>query len=193
MTPTFEDRLLDELQREVRLASAGTREEPGSRLAFPRARAGLGLAAAAGVAVTLVVLPGSGSSTAYAVEQGNDGTVRLTVAAPLDDATRNRLADDLAEAGVEVVRADEVPPDVTHVHCPDGEEADDVSVVPTEELDPEEWQETMELTLRPADVVVIDSVPGADGAADETRLAVVTEPDCDVDAVFDTVVPGSAE
>ncbi|WP_327312185.1 hypothetical protein [Streptomyces sp. NBC_01235] len=91
--PTFEDRLLDELKKEIELREAGTcrtgPSEVGSgrgrkrasvrRLLVPR-RIAFVAAACAVAWLGVAVVPGSpGDSAAYAVERHGDGTVELTV------------------------------------------------------------------------------------------------------------------
>ncbi|MER5214025.1 hypothetical protein ABT063_26495 [Streptomyces sp. NPDC002838] len=90
---TFEDRLLDELQREIELREAGVcRTGPAEvgtgdgkpkasvrRLFAPR-RIAVVAAACAAAWLATVVVPGSpADSTAYAVERHGDGRVTLTV------------------------------------------------------------------------------------------------------------------
>jgi hypothetical protein len=94
MRATFEDRLLDELKREIRLresaktgsgdARTGEREVKASLSRFltslaPR-RIAVVAAACAAAWLAAVVVPGSpADSTAYAVEPVGDGSVKLTV------------------------------------------------------------------------------------------------------------------
>ncbi|WP_051856306.1 hypothetical protein [Streptomyces sp. NRRL B-1347] len=113
-TQTFEDRLLEELQREARLQSAGAASRPAvvpvrRRLVTP-VRAGAVLAACAAATVTAIVVPGGeGGSSAYAVERLSGGQVRVTVNdLTLDISEQDALADKLRAAGVRV-SVDELP------------------------------------------------------------------------------------
>ncbi|WP_405726998.1 hypothetical protein OG607_23865 [Streptomyces sp. NBC_01537] len=95
-TKTFEDRLLDELLREVALAS-GDRPQPVRRRVTLR-RTALALAACAAAAVTVVLLPGGGATAAYAVEKNADGTVTVTGE---EFGDPQQLQDDLRAAGLD--------------------------------------------------------------------------------------------
>ncbi|MFI0816151.1 hypothetical protein ACH4TX_35590 [Streptomyces sp. NPDC021098] len=102
MNATFEERLLDELKREValRAAEAGPAPSVARRLVTPR-RVGFALAACGAAAAVAVALPGSSATPAYAVEKNPDGTVTLT----LDDINisgpeQRNLVRDLRESGV---------------------------------------------------------------------------------------------
>ncbi|MER5303006.1 MULTISPECIES: hypothetical protein [Streptomyces] len=115
-TQTFEDRLLEELQREVRLqdAGAGSRSAvvPVRRRFVTPVRAGAVLVACAAATVTAIVVPGGeGGSAAYAVERLSGGAVRVTVSdLTLDIGEQEALAGKLRAAGVRV-SVDEVPKD----------------------------------------------------------------------------------
>lgn len=78
--PTFEDRLLAELKREIESRREETAPAaPPRRLVTPRRFAVVALACAL-LGLTPVVAPGSPApSSAYAVEGNGDGTVKLTV------------------------------------------------------------------------------------------------------------------
>ncbi|MFD0417743.1 hypothetical protein [Streptomyces sp. NPDC127108] len=113
-TQTFEDRLLEELQREVRLQAAGAGSRPSvapvrRRILTPM-RAGAVLVACAAATVTAIVVPGGeGGGAAYAVERLSDGAVRVTVNdLTLDIEQQEALAAKLRAAGVRV-SVDEVP------------------------------------------------------------------------------------
>ncbi|MFD4529980.1 hypothetical protein ACFWP7_39975 [Streptomyces sp. NPDC058470] len=124
---TFEDRLLNELQREIELREAGPGElgagetrlgAVGPRLGevvpseaparvrglVTRPRIALASGACAAAALAVVLVPGSpADSTAYAVESHDDGSVSLT----LNDLSPGRgaqreLADRLRENGIHV-------------------------------------------------------------------------------------------
>lgn len=107
-TQTFEDRLLEELQREVRLQGAGEGSRPvvvpvRRRVVTP-VRAGAVLVACAAATVTAIVVPGDeGGSSAYAVERLSGGAVRVTLNdLTLDVDEQEALADKLRAAGVRV-------------------------------------------------------------------------------------------
>ncbi|MDX2601396.1 hypothetical protein PV379_16030 [Streptomyces caniscabiei] len=81
-TKTFEDRLLDELRREIALRAEDVPEpEPVIRRTLTTRRALVALAACAAAAGVVVVgLPSStGGSSAYAVERNEDGTVTVSM------------------------------------------------------------------------------------------------------------------
>lgn len=109
MTTTFEDRLLSELQREVRLAAAEERQHqhqhgPAGRRLFTPARAGIGLATAAAAGAALVVLPGGASSPAYAVERTGVDGLRVTIADwPHGEAEVREFAALMEEHGVATI------------------------------------------------------------------------------------------
>ena len=78
-TKTFEDRLLDELQREIALRSED-RPEPVIRRTITTRRAFVALAACVAAAGVVVALPSStGGSSAYAVERHEDGSVTVSM------------------------------------------------------------------------------------------------------------------
>ncbi|WP_327343977.1 hypothetical protein [Streptomyces europaeiscabiei] len=78
-TKTFEDRLLDELQREIALRAEDP-PEPVIRRTITTRRALVALAACVAAAGVVVALPSStGGSSAYAVERHEDGSVTLTM------------------------------------------------------------------------------------------------------------------
>lgn len=112
MTDTFEDRLWDALKDE---AGRPGSELPTDRFVAPPARrgtiarrTGMGLAAAAAVGVVLAVVPGGGSTPAYAVEVQKDGAVKVTAheARNLisDKAQVEALESKLRAAGINVVQ-----------------------------------------------------------------------------------------
>ncbi|QCX74641.1 hypothetical protein C9F11_04690 [Streptomyces sp. YIM 121038] len=113
-TQTFEDRLLEELQREARLQGAGADSRsavvPVRRRLVTPVRAGAVLAACAAATVAAIVVPGGdGGSSAYAVERLPGGQVRVTVNdLTLDTGEQDALADKLRAAGVRV-SVDELP------------------------------------------------------------------------------------
>ncbi|KND34987.1 hypothetical protein [Streptomyces stelliscabiei] len=80
-TKTFEDRLLDELQREIALrAEDVTEPDPVIRRAITTRRALVALAACVAAAGAVVALPSStGGSQAYAVERNGDGSVTVSM------------------------------------------------------------------------------------------------------------------
>ncbi|MER5431934.1 hypothetical protein [Streptomyces sp. NPDC002588] len=99
---TFEDRLLEELKREIELRGAtGAAPVPVRRRALTPRRVVLALAACAAVALAPVVMPGSpGGSAAYAVERHGDGSVTLTVKRRVVD--RQELAKVLGRDDIKV-------------------------------------------------------------------------------------------
>ncbi|WP_129842623.1 hypothetical protein [Streptomyces sp. RFCAC02] len=105
MTTTFEDRLLDELKNEVRIAAAADPAPAGRRARTPL-RVAAGLTAAAAVAGGYILLPGGGATPAYAIEENPDGSVTLTMsdAEPTFDRDAQRaFAEDLEAHGVRVL------------------------------------------------------------------------------------------
>ncbi|MDX3690780.1 hypothetical protein PV726_10700 [Streptomyces europaeiscabiei] len=78
-TKTFEDRLLDELQREIALRAEDA-PEPVIRRTITTRRALVALAACVAAAGVVVALPSStGGSSAYAVERHEDGSVTVSM------------------------------------------------------------------------------------------------------------------
>ncbi|MFM9449760.1 hypothetical protein [Streptomyces europaeiscabiei] len=78
-TKTFEDRLLDELQREIALRAEDA-PEPVIRRTITTRRALVALAACVAAAGVVVALPSStGGSSAYAVERNGDGSVTVSM------------------------------------------------------------------------------------------------------------------
>ncbi|MFE2064957.1 hypothetical protein ACFXDH_21615 [Streptomyces sp. NPDC059467] len=164
MNATFEDRLLDELKREVvlRAAEAGPMTAAPRRVAVvtPR-RVGLALAACGAAAAAAVALPGSGTTTAYAVESHPDGTVTLT----LDDITlslpeQRDLVRKLGDAGVHT-QVNEVP---SGMRCPiprNLEPGGQVIAVDPGPGAPEDTQKPLpwHRTLHRGDTVRIDNAP----------------------------------
>lgn len=125
MRTTFEDRLLDELKREIHLRETGAGKteaggigsaevEPGERrpkafvgrLFAPLAPRRIAVVAAACTAAWLaaVVVPGSpADSNAYAVEPVGDGSVKLTVKdQSIDVAAQRELARKVRPWGIQV-------------------------------------------------------------------------------------------
>jgi len=162
MNAMFEDRLLDELKREVvlRAATAGPAATAHRRVVTPR-RAALALAACGAAAALAVALPGSGTAPAYAVDTHPDGTVTLT----LEDITlsgpqQRDLVRELTNAGV-YAQVNEVP---TGKRCatPVSElagnqiiRADPGPGAPKDTQKSEPWHHT----LRRGDTVRIDNTP----------------------------------
>jgi hypothetical protein len=114
---TFEDRLLDELKREIELRETGVDRtwpavvEPrggGTRAAvrrlFTPPRIAVVAVACAAVWFGAAVVPGSSAySTAYAVERHGDGTVTLTVKdQSIDVGAQRELATRVSAWGIEV-------------------------------------------------------------------------------------------
>lgn len=124
MRTTFEDRLLDELKREIRLRESGETWSGDVRTGERGTKASLGrflarlapfapfaprriavVAAACAVAwLAAVVVPGSAAgSKAYAVEPVGDGSVKLTVQEQsIGVAAQQELADKVRPWGIEV-------------------------------------------------------------------------------------------
>ncbi len=109
MSTKFEDRLLTELRAEVERLEHDAPAPVRTRV-FTARRAGLGLAVAcAATAATVVALPGSGASSAYAVDQNPDGTVTVSLfELSLDQDEQESLAEELREAGI-TVATEEIP------------------------------------------------------------------------------------
>ncbi|KQX65013.1 hypothetical protein [Streptomyces sp. Root1310] len=114
---TFEDRLLDELKREIELREAGVRRTgpatagPGGggaraavRRLFTPPRIAVVAVACAVAWFGAAVVPGSSAySTAYAVERHGDGTVTLTVKdRTIGVAAQRELATRVRPWGIEV-------------------------------------------------------------------------------------------
>ncbi|GGX94550.1 hypothetical protein [Streptomyces fructofermentans] len=103
-TKTFEDRLLDELTREILLRPDRPPQPAPRRRAAPR-RALVALAACTAVAGVVVALPSAtGGSEAYAIEHNPDGsvTLRLGELAPPSAQQQKEVAERLRAAGVHV-------------------------------------------------------------------------------------------
>ena len=104
---TFEDRLLDELKREIELreADAGEgRPDPSVRRRFTPRRIAVAAAACAVIGLASVLVPGSpADSTAFAVERRGDGSVSLAVKDQgVDIEDQRELAKRLRPLGIEV-------------------------------------------------------------------------------------------
>ncbi|MFE9093245.1 hypothetical protein [Streptomyces sp. NPDC007264] len=120
MRTTFEDRLLDELKREIRLRGTGAdgtgpaEAERGGHTtdasvgrpfarSAPRRIAVVAVACAAAWLAAVVVPGSSAESSAYAVEPVGDGSVRLTVREQsIDVAAQRELARKVSSWGIEV-------------------------------------------------------------------------------------------
>ncbi|WP_119580970.1 hypothetical protein [Streptomyces europaeiscabiei] len=99
-TKTFEDRLLDELQREIALRAEDAPELVIRRTITTR-RALVALAACVVAAGVVVALPSStGGSQAYAVERHDDGTVTVTGEELATWEHRGELAEQLHDVGI---------------------------------------------------------------------------------------------
>ncbi|MDX3842700.1 hypothetical protein [Streptomyces europaeiscabiei] len=99
-TKTFEDRLLDELQREIALRAEDA-PEPVIRRTITTRRALVALAACVAAAGVVVALPSStGGSQAYAVERHDDGTVTVTGEELSTWEHRGELAEQLHDVGI---------------------------------------------------------------------------------------------
>ncbi|WP_432043764.1 hypothetical protein [Streptomyces cadmiisoli] len=121
---TFEDRLLDELHREIEVRQAGvcrtgpaetatgegTLKASGRRLFAPR-RIAVTAAACAAAWLTTVVVPGSPTdSRAYAVERHGDGSVTLTIEdQSIDIEAQRELARQLRPNGIGVTVSEVAP------------------------------------------------------------------------------------
>lgn len=104
MKQTFEDRLLDELKREVVLGAQRRPEctRPGRQAAVLR-RTAWGLAACGAVAMGATLLPGPADTPAYAVEPKPDGSVSVKFNdISLDRDEQRNLARELRGLGVHV-------------------------------------------------------------------------------------------
>jgi hypothetical protein len=111
MNDTFEDRLWNALKHEAErpgheLPADRIQPRPARRVVTAR-RAGLGLTAAAAVGAILAVVPGGGSTPAYAVETQKSGVVKITFHDALkaihDRAEVEALETKLRAAGINVV------------------------------------------------------------------------------------------
>ncbi|MDX3587051.1 hypothetical protein OG920_27455 [Streptomyces europaeiscabiei] len=99
-TKTFEDRLLDELQREIALRAEDV-PEPVIRRTITTRRALVALAACVAAAGVVVGLPSStGGAQAYAVERNDDGTVTVTGEELATWEHRGELAEQLHDVGI---------------------------------------------------------------------------------------------
>ncbi|GAB2959152.1 hypothetical protein GCM10023080_018880 [Streptomyces pseudoechinosporeus] len=100
--PTFEDRLLGELKREIELREP----EPTSsaRRLFTSRRIAVVTAACALAGLAVVFVPGSAAdSKAYAVERHDDGSVTLTIKdRRIDIETQHELARQMRPWGIQV-------------------------------------------------------------------------------------------
>lgn len=101
-TKTFEDRLLDELRREIALRAEDVPEPaPAVRRTVTTRRALVALAACVAAAGVVVGLPSSnGGSPAYAVERNGDGTITVTTDEIVAWEYRGELAEQLHALGV---------------------------------------------------------------------------------------------
>ncbi|WP_404195645.1 hypothetical protein [Streptomyces tauricus] len=104
-TKTFEDRLLDELKREITLRADELPKPVPRRRVTPR-RAVMALAASTAVAGALIALPSAtGGSSAYAIERGPDGSVVLTMLDQnglFEEDQQKELAERLRAEGIHV-------------------------------------------------------------------------------------------
>jgi hypothetical protein len=99
-TKTFEDRLLDELQREIALRAEDA-PEPVLRRTITTRRALVALAACVAAAGVVVALPSStGGSSAYAVERHEDGSVTVSMEDIVAWEYRGELAERLRAEGI---------------------------------------------------------------------------------------------
>lgn len=107
--PTFEDRLLGELKREIELREP--EPNPSARRLFTPRRIALAAAACALAGLTTVEVPGpSADSTAYAVAHHGDGSVTLTVRdQTIDFEAQQELARKVRPWGI-LVTIDVLPP-----------------------------------------------------------------------------------
>ncbi|MFG2023727.1 hypothetical protein [Streptomyces sp. NPDC048825] len=100
--PTFEDRLLGELKREIELREA--EPNPSARRLFTPRRIALAAAACALAGLAVVFVPGSAAdSKAYAVERHDDGSVTLTIKhRNIGIETQQELARQMRPWGIQV-------------------------------------------------------------------------------------------
>ncbi|MFF9914914.1 hypothetical protein [Streptomyces sp. NPDC013457] len=109
MTNTFDDRLLDELKREIE-QSVAQRPQPAPRRMVTRRRVALGLVACGAAALSFGLAGGQGGSAAlpsvqggsvaYAVEKQADGSIAVTVRdLTLDQRQQNELAEKVRATG----------------------------------------------------------------------------------------------
>ncbi|MGW1668975.1 hypothetical protein [Streptomyces sp. NPDC002324] len=103
-TKTFEDRLLDELQREIALrAEDGPEREPVIRRTITTRRALVALAACVAAGGVVVALPSSsGGAKAYAVERNDDGSITIRTEKKLSYRDRDEMVERLRAEGIYV-------------------------------------------------------------------------------------------
>ncbi|MFI6486151.1 hypothetical protein [Streptomyces sp. NPDC050564] len=166
---TFEDRLLDELKREIELREAGVCETGSAEVAtggkanasvrrlFTPRRIAVAAAACAVAGLAAVVVPGSpAASKAYAVERHGDGSVTLTVKdQDIDVDAQRELARQLRPNGIQVT-VNVLAPGYICEHDPVlwgiNKQGDRVPVLTLQ------WNR--EITLRPGNVLVFDNLRG---------------------------------
>ncbi|MFH8469291.1 hypothetical protein [Streptomyces sp. NPDC017991] len=104
-TKTFEDRLLDELKREITLRADELPAPAPRRRVAPR-RAVIALAASTAVAGALIALPSAtGGSSAYAIERQPDGSIVLNMLDQVglfEEDQQKELAERLRAEGIHV-------------------------------------------------------------------------------------------
>ncbi len=168
---TFEDRLLDELKKEIGLRGGAAPDTGTRRLITPR-RITVAVAACVVAGLAVVVAPGSpAGSTAYAVERHRDGSVTLTLkkaemdAVALSDLKRQLRADGISVSwGRQVPVSRCIPVDLEDLTTTtdDRDHSDKDGFVPS-------VRPLKELLLHPGDTVVFDDrgrpVKPADGEA----------------------------
>ena len=154
--PSFEDRLLDELKREIEVRGED-RPDAGARTVFTPRRIAVALAACAVAGLAAVVVPGSpAGSAAYAVEPHDDGSLTLTL--NKRDIPRwelHTLADTLGEDDIDVAWGQPVAvslcagTDVLRIVGTDGRTSTASS-----------WALPVKISLRPGDVLLLDTKEG---------------------------------
>ncbi|MCD7437167.1 hypothetical protein K4B79_02900 [Streptomyces lincolnensis] len=154
---TFEDRLLDELQKEIE------RREPKAsvRPLLTARRIAVVVAACAAAWLATVTVPGSpAESTAFATEPLGNGSVRLTVKDQfISVGDQHRLADEVGAWGIEVTIAVLDP----------GYVCERSKVTPLVGLDRHgnrmpviPMQKSWDFTLRPGNVLAFENMRGSD-------------------------------
>ncbi|GGK62906.1 hypothetical protein [Streptomyces flaveus] len=100
--PTFEDRLLGELKREIKLREP--EPNPSARRSFTSRRIAVVATACALAGLAVVFVPGSAAdSKAYAVEPHGDGSVTVTIKDPhIGIETQHELAQRMRPLGIQV-------------------------------------------------------------------------------------------
>ncbi|MGW6008602.1 hypothetical protein [Streptomyces sp. NPDC055210] len=154
-TKTFEDRLLDELKREITLR-ADELPEPAPRRRITPRRAVIALAASTAVAGALIALPSAtGGSSAYAIERQPDGSIVLTLLDQVglfEEDQQNELAERLRAEGIHV--SIDAPRAGYVCAEPRGENLRPEMMKGS--VDGSDWEEAFKVTLHTGDSVAVE-------------------------------------